>query len=338
VRPIATPRPYAYVGFPPRAPADRIGIDPSSLAAPHDRIGFVAPTIIYDKMREIDTLAKDLGPKIITYVADDPAFVRAWQDFDAEWTPFFQKYQGNYAKLGAVFYTDDLNQRVDSFRTRINDLYAKYQTHHQPNGQPVPPPAAAPIPVTPPSGPNAPRAGYPWWFWTLFGVGIVGAAYAGYRYVVRAQALKKGIQEEILPGLIGPRLAKLAARDPEEVYDLRSTAYGHHRDPREVYGLRSAVYGSPRDRDPRAYGLAPDGSWPRTLEDFASDPRAERAAARGFIMPAHLERPIPRRPPPPRRDPYARKGHAEWESSGHADWKADLDELDDEHETEEDYP
>ena len=211
----------------------------------HDRIGFTAPTIIYDKMRSIDTVAKDLGPKIMTFVAD-PAFLRAWQAFDAEWTPFFQKYQGesDLPRVGALLFTDDLNRQTESFRDRINAFHADYQRQRQRSGQPVPPPVAPAFPRPPESGPNAPpRAGgtgLPWWFWTLFGVGIVGGGYALYRYYQRAQALKAGIREEILPSLIGPRLAA-ASRDPDE--------FRSRREP----------------------------SFPRTLEDFASDPRAQRS-------------------------------------------------------------
>ena len=221
---------------------------PADLRVPsHDRIGFTAPTIIYDKMRSIDTVAKDLGPKIMTFVAD-PAFLRAWQAFDAEWTPFFQKYQGesDLPRVGALFFTDDLNRQTESFRDRINAFHADYQRQRQRSGQPVPPPVAPALPRPPEEGPNAPpRAGgtgLPWWFWTLFGVGIVGGGYALYRYYQRAQALKAGIREEILPSLIGPRLAAASARDPE---------------------LRSR-----RDHGP---------TFPRTLEDFANDPRASRS-------------------------------------------------------------
>lgn len=221
---------------------------------PYDQIGFTAPTIIYDKMRAIETLAKDLGPKILTYVAD-PAFVRAWTAFDAEWTPFFQKYQGesDIPRLGALFYTDDLNKQTEAFQTRINALRADYENQRQANGQPVPQPVAPPIPVPAPNAPSRTGAtGLPWYFWTLFGIGLVGAGYLAYRYYQRAQMLKAGIREELLPAILpggfGHAVAR-ASRDPE-AYESAYPAY------------------------------PPAPTFPRTLEDFAHDPRAYALARR----------------------------------------------------------
>lgn len=228
--PYAPPRPtYAHPAYAETPSVPRAG----------DRIGFTAPTVIYDKMRAIESLRQDLGTKITNY-SPDPAFVRAWQAFEQEWTPFYHRYQSDAAKLGAILYTDDLNRQVDSFQRRIDDFYRQYQSQHQANGQPVPRPAAPPLPFPVEPGPSA-RTGLPWWFWTLFGVGIVGAGYAAYRYYVGAQAAKHAIRSTVLPGLIGPRLASAAGRDPEA---------------------------SP---------------WPRTLEDFAMDPRAAAPVDHAYV-------------------------------------------------------
>lgn len=221
---------------------------------PQDRIGFTAPTIIYDKMRAIEALRGELGQKITTF-AGDPAFVGAWRAWEQRWIPFFQKYQtpglgGDVGRLGAVFFTDDLDGQVEEFRGQINAFYADYQRQRQANGQPVPRPATPPLPR--PLGPAGAGGGggLPWWFWMASGVALVGGGYLAYRYYVNAQKLKAGIREEILP-LVLPG------------------------------GLGGAVARATRDEasslEPRTSSSRSSNRFPRTLEDFARDPRAERS-------------------------------------------------------------
>jgi len=163
-------------------------------------------------MRQIESSAQDLGPKIETHVANDPAFVRAWEAWDRRWTEFYQKYQTDAAKAGAIFYTDDLDRQVEAFRKEFLDFYGTYPSKLQANGQPVPRPAAPPpLPgERPPRGKDDGGWSLPWWVWVLGGVALVGAGYWGYLKYVELTAKRRAIETRVLPRLIGPELAEAA--------------------------------------------------------------------------------------------------------------------------------
>lgn len=213
--PFQAPPHAGFVGPVPAGPphAGFVGPVPAG-PPPNVNVGFTAPTIIYDKMRTIDASATDLDVKVHTYVAD-PAFVRAWEAWLARWIPFYQKYQSDWSRLGAAFYSDDLNRQTEEFRSQLLSFIDQYRLQKQANGQPVPQPSAPPpLPANDPS-PAQSTFGLPWWVWFLGGVAAVGGAYWLYKRYETAQAQKKVLEQEVLPGLIGPGLARAAsAHDP----------------------------------------------------------------------------------------------------------------------------
>lgn len=237
-------------------------------------VGFTAPTIIYDKMRNIDASANELDVKIHTYVGD-PTFVRAWEAWVARWTPFFQKYQSDWSKLGAAFYSDELNRQTEEFRSQLLGFLDQYKLQRQPNGQPVPQPATpAPVPANDPPAPPS-TFGLPWWVWFLGGVAAVGGAYWLYKRYETAQAQKRVLEQEVLPGLIGPGLARAAAAHDPAPPVLPILAPPRERDPYggrpmgpyagDPYGVmaRDRVYGRhlERSRDPYAYAVDAEDDW-----------------------------------------------------------------------------
>lgn len=204
-----------YVVVPPPSPG---AARPLYASQPQPAVG-ASLTLVYDKMRTIERTAQDLGPKIMTY-STDPRFLAAWQAWDAQWTAFYQKYQTATGKLEAMLMSSDLDRQTEEFRGQLLSFYDQYKAQSQASGQPVPPPVApepTPAQDAVPDAPNAPEktAGWslPWWFWLAAGVGVAGAGYAVYRYYVKAQATKRVIQREVLPGLIGPGLAHAAAAE-----------------------------------------------------------------------------------------------------------------------------
>jgi hypothetical protein len=167
-------------------------------------VGFTNPAIVFDKQKEIEAHAQDLGPKIVTY-ATDGDLIRAWQAFDARWTPFYQKYAGSPedspTRLALLTGSDEIAAQTNAFAKDLDALKARYETQHLPNGQPVPRPVGPdvqPIPQT--------SAGWtlPWWAWMLGGVAVVGAGYYLYRtyvggYVRAYRGLKAASASDQLP-------------------------------------------------------------------------------------------------------------------------------------------
>jgi hypothetical protein len=232
--------------------------------------GFTAPTIIYEEMRAIDQDAARLDGNVNGFVAD-ANFKASWNGWLANWRAFRDRYlDSNAAKLGAVFYTDDLARQVEIYRQQLSGFYADYARQTSSTGGVVP--AIAPLAVPPivpgqktgPQGESEPLL--PWWAWMLIGVGTVGAGYFVYRKYVAAQHTKRTIYREVLPRFIGKPLS------------------------------RAAEHANSDELPPWAH-QAPDEE--RELADYARDPRALYASPR-YHAPS----------PPPRmhgwnRDPYA---------------------------------
>jgi hypothetical protein len=208
-----------YVRVPPPAPGGGWAPAPPSYPPAGPRIGFTAPTIIYDKMRDVDGSAKELDQLGHTYVdrnqQSGAMWLGAFESWMARWQPFFQKYQSDWNKLGAAFYSDDLDRQVEAFRSELLGLRSQYQTLRQANNQPVPQPSTpAPLPGTEPSGPGPGSWSLPWWVWIAVGLGAAGGAWWLYRRYEEAQRTKRTLYREVLPSLIGPNLAKAAEHDP----------------------------------------------------------------------------------------------------------------------------
>lgn len=151
-----------------------------------DVVGFVAPTITYDRMRQIQASAVTLDANIRHYVTDE-SFRRAWAAWYAEWLPFYEKYAGpdysTSARLAAAFESDELSQQTESYRQTLERFASDYRNQRQANGQPVPPlaggsPSLGRIPLNPHDAPA--NLGIPAWLWVVGGVALAGAGYYGY--------------------------------------------------------------------------------------------------------------------------------------------------------------
>lgn len=152
------------------------------------RVGFTAPTVIWQEMRRIDAGADALDRNMI-YVSSDNVKT-GWKVWLATWKKFFAEktegMTGFFAPLGATLYSDDLAKQVDGYAQDLDRWYATYNAQKTPQGDEPPPVpgAGAPTPglYTPPG--EEPKTGLlgsiPWWVWVL-GVGAVGAlAYSIY--------------------------------------------------------------------------------------------------------------------------------------------------------------
>lgn len=195
--------------------------------------GWTTPSIIYDRMRDIDTAASALDREIQTKVTR-AAFRDHWGEWYKRWRAFFAKYQGAWAKLGAVTYTDDLASQVESWRQQLADFGDAYKLESGSSVPGIPPsPPVPPPPLPNPTG--IANLSVPWWVWMLGGVALVGTGYYLYTRFQDMRAKKHAV-EGAMPSLLSaygvpPQLAAASvAHDPNPsappfIYDAQGTLY-----------------------------------------------------------------------------------------------------------------
>lgn len=212
---------------------------------PQVAVGFTTPSVIYEKMRQIQASAAALDGDVAANVRRD-GFKAAWTAWFSTWGAFFRKHQETFQRLANVANTDELNAQTDSYRQQLMNWYDAYTREQDPSsGQPVPPPSGQPpTPAPAQVEPGAGTDGFtvPWWVWTLGGVALVGLGYWAYRSVTEnvriLNARKEALETRVLPGLIGPDLAAAAAARDMGAYPY---AVPVARDPGYLQG--SAVHG-----------------------------------------------------------------------------------------------
>lgn len=195
--------------------------------------GWTAPTLIYEKMRQINVSASALNSDIVSN-AKRELFKNAWAGWYVSWTGFFTKYQGTAARLGAVTYTDELFQQTLSYEAQLVAWYDAYGREKD-GVNPLPPPSGSPpipnVPIPPSKGtlpepPDDSGLKIPWWGWVFGGLAVAGAGYGLYLYVQKARAIRRVLDERVVPSVLqaygGPAGGQLAsgygqlaaARDP----------------------------------------------------------------------------------------------------------------------------
>ncbi len=183
--------------------------------------GWTSPHVIHEKMRQVNMSALALNGDIGANVRRE-AFKGAWASWFANWRAFFEKYQGTMASLGALTYTDELFQQTLSYESQLVSWYDGYGREKD-GEKPVPPASGSPpvpnVPIPPskelPNAPDSSGLVIPWWAWVI-GIGAVaGAGYMTYVYVKRAQAIRRVLDEKVVPGVLqvygGPAGGQLAA-------------------------------------------------------------------------------------------------------------------------------
>lgn len=184
--------------------------------------GWTAPTLIYEKMRQVNASASSLNSDIGGNVRRE-TFKASWASWFTNWKAFFDKYQGTFARFGAITYTDELFQQVLSYEAQLVTWYDAY-SREKDGDKPVPPPSGTPpvpnAPIPPAKGelPEPPPGDglvIPWWAWVIGAGMLAGAGYMTYRYVKRAQAIRSILDEKVVPGVLqvygGPAGNQLAA-------------------------------------------------------------------------------------------------------------------------------
>lgn len=184
--------------------------------------GWTAPTLIYDKMRQVNVSALALNSDVTGHVQRE-TFKMAWSSWFAAWTEFFKKQQTLATRLAALTFTDELFQQVLSYEAQLVTWYDAYSREKGVDGAQVPAPSGGPprpnVPI--PAAKELPKAPpddglvIPWWAWVIGAGMIAGAGYMTYRYVKRAQAIRSILDEKVVPGVLqvygGPAGNHLAA-------------------------------------------------------------------------------------------------------------------------------
>lgn len=193
----------------PGLPFSIPGTRPVFGAAPMTMFGFTAPTTIYEKMRSIDRSAQDLNTKIHVY-SRDATLKQAWDAWYQNWQAFSSKYSDSYwNKLGAAFYSDELDAQTDEQWRQYVVLQNRYESERDAQGRALPGPIV-PLAAPPTVKPGGGGAGWsvPWWIWAGLGVAAVGV---GVYVYIQYRELKTGAGA--LGGFFGRSGAP--ARDPE---------------------------------------------------------------------------------------------------------------------------
>jgi hypothetical protein len=185
-------------------------------------VGWVNPTISYEQMRQIDASARELNA-LVTANVIRPVFKASWSEWYGRWRAFFDKYQSDYAKLGALFSTDALYAQVQGFSADLVTYQDGYAKERDADGKPLPASVTpAPKPVDP-NAPPPPTSGMPWWGWLLIGGGTLTVGYLAYLaykgakregdiLAARGRALEGGLSK-MLPGPFGEAYGA-AGHDP----------------------------------------------------------------------------------------------------------------------------
>lgn len=141
-----------------------------------DHIGFTAPELIWERMKQIDVSADNLDAAIKTNI-QDPSFVTGWSSWLKSWKAMVAKYDGYLARVTALTYSDDLAAQVESERQALLRWERSYKLEGLKQNQTLPnvpggmPSDPSPPPPKKPSG-WMPSLEVPWWAWAL-GIGAI---------------------------------------------------------------------------------------------------------------------------------------------------------------------
>lgn len=190
-------------------------------------VGWTTPSLIYDKMRQIQASAASLDADVAANV-ERQAFKDSWKGWYDAWKAFYERTMSGWAKATAWMSSDELNGQVESYRAQLVSWFEAYSREKK-GDQPVPPPnGQPPTPVKPPQPGSEPDDGFtvPWWGWMLGGVAVVGLGYWAYRSATamkrEVEAKDRAIREHVLPAVLGSQMGPVgvqfahaaAARDP----------------------------------------------------------------------------------------------------------------------------
>lgn len=204
-----------------------IGLETLADAGNGPTTGWTAPTLIWERMREI-TVASDALDLQIKAKIKRPTFLQHWADWLQHWRDLVARYDGWGAKLAAATYSDELAAEVEVQRKALDDWHRAYLAEDKSNA-PLPGIPAEPIP--PPPAPLH-GLGLPWWVWVLGGCAVVGAGF----YIHHRLTKDSGRFKEVIDRYGPPSTSQIDNARREAVQAshryLNSSVGRDHEDPR----------------------------------------------------------------------------------------------------------
>ena len=166
--------------------------------------GYVPQDLIFTKMNMVDAVAKELD-RLIPNIKRQ-AFRDSWSAWYGNWRKFYDSYQGILnapRRAGTIFFSDRLNEMVDSWVSQVKTYRRGYDSEESSSGASLPKPST-PEPDDPlPESPDMPGAidymigKIPWWIWVTAIGGVAVAGYVAYKTMKNVQHT----QDQILPML-----------------------------------------------------------------------------------------------------------------------------------------
>lgn len=143
--------------------------------------GWTAPTLIWERMKEIDIAATSLDIQIKARVKRK-TFLDQWEAWFKHWKGLMDKYDSWSAKLAAATYSDDLAAQIEGDRKIFLEFEDGYRREGllEPGGKENPGIPGLPKEPQPPPPPLDSLAKFknmlqvPWWVFALGGVVLVG--------------------------------------------------------------------------------------------------------------------------------------------------------------------
>lgn len=175
------------------------------------RVGYTAPSIIWDEMRRVDASVRNLD-RYMVYVARQDV-KDAWKVWAASWDDFYRKKSaglgGIWAPAAALFHSDELRDQVNQYAADLERWYATYEGQETAQGEDVPPipGAGPPSPIDKSestAGPSLFTFRIPWWGWVAIATGGAAVAYSVYRAAEGAREDARGIAQLFATGSSAP--------------------------------------------------------------------------------------------------------------------------------------
>lgn len=174
-------------------------------------VGFTTPSVIYDRMRQIDDAVHSLDRDVQRNVAKIGAtenFRLAWAAYVTRWNGFFERTMSFREKLlGTPFRSDEIRDQANQFALELDRFVETYKLQPAADGGSVPAPSGPRAPdILDPDHPK-PRDDrsfwekIPWWGYAL-GVAFAGAV--GYSFYRAASHAKRREEDlfKMLPQML----------------------------------------------------------------------------------------------------------------------------------------
>jgi hypothetical protein len=182
----------------------KMGFDAMKAAfakAAEPKTGFTAPSVTYDKMRQINASVIALDSDVKANVKRE-VFKNAWAAWKGSWDQFFKKQSDDFYRAGNIFMSDELAAQTESYRVQLEGWQTGYRVE-------------AGIPLVGPVIPKEPEkdSGVKWWAVSLATLGMLGVGallvYGFLKAKREADAKRLYLEQNVLPKVMGATMGPI---------------------------------------------------------------------------------------------------------------------------------